>query len=412
MKNTEGPFVEFLKSRNYPYGFVPTTLDCYKTSTAQADHTHKVFYFIRPANRKNAPYVIFFNGGPGLAVSDMFEQYKYESFLPGYNVIFFDQRGNGLSFGPTNNNTDLRFFTSRHIAYDAEQIRKKVLGLDAKWIIFGQSFGGTVARKYLQFFPDGVSKAITHGSGQYDPVSVTVFTEKILMRNWEAYFKKYPEHFNLLERMKEALTENDFIQGEAYKLAGKDLIHLLAFYLTISSEKDVFAFFKELDVENLSDSYIQKITPLAKTIFRAGKVNRVVGFIDCTNGMTDEEINLLAYPQVLDSPWYNSKYPSKMAFDEAVVPTLEDFTEIEDLMKRHIFLADNPDLIKILENTSNHGFDFYVFGSEADPLAHEAVRQEELIVKKFGPSRIQYHYSTGHHREWLTNPELFKDILN
>ncbi|MGE3535716.1 MAG: alpha/beta hydrolase family protein, partial [Parachlamydiales bacterium] len=91
-------FLDFLKEKNYPFGFVSVELD--KTSLKPNTTTsRKVFYFLRPARRPQAPYIVFFNGGPGMAASEMFLNFNYEIFLPDYNVVFFDQRGNGLSFG-------------------------------------------------------------------------------------------------------------------------------------------------------------------------------------------------------------------------------------------------------------------------------------------------------------------------
>lgn len=409
------PFIDFLKKKKYPFGHISSKLEISPADVQYADEIssdRKVFYFVRPANRENAPHVVFFNGGPGMAASEMYARFNYEGFLPNYNVIFFDQRGTGLSFDASVDLADLKYFSARQIACDAELIRYEILGEGTKWIAFGQSYGGVVLRKYLELFPQSVVSAISHGSGIYDGVAVAVETEKGLMTRWKAFFENYPERSGVIEKLSAELSDLDEIRGEAFSLKGSQLVHLLAIFYTVLSDADMDKFLSSLDPKNLSKSYLEKINPIAQLVLGTGNLNRVIAFIDLLNGKTDEEVNALVIPAITGADWYTKKYPSKIGLEDAIVPVSKDFFEIETMFKNKAFLPDGSDMNAVSKHMTDHGFDFYIYGSEEDVLAFDSVKKEELLTSQLKNDRFKYRYSNGHHREWLTNPELFADILS
>lgn len=407
-------FVEFLKEKKYPYGHISTKLEI-SPADVHADKfssDRKVFYFVRPANRENAPYLVFFNGGPGMAASEMYTRFNYEGFLPNYNVVFFDQRGTGLSFDSASVAlSDLKYFSARQITCDAELIRQQVLGKDSKWIIFGQSYGGVILRKYLELFPQSVEVAISHGSGIYDGVAVAIETEKGLMNRWKVFFEKYPEGKRIIEKLSAELTDLDEIRGEAFSLKGSSLVHLLAIFYTVLSDADMDKFLNSLEMKSLTKSYLDKINPIARLVLGAGNLNRAVAFIDLLNGKTDEEMNALVAPSIVGADWYNKTFPSKMALEDSIVPISKDFFEMETLFKNRVFLPDSPDMNVVSKRIAEYEFVFYIYGSEEDVLAFDSVKKEELLVSQLKNDRFKYRYSSGHHREWLTNPELFTEAL-
>ena len=96
--------------------------------------------------------ILFIHGGPGL-VHNYFLPYT-ERLLPyGYQLIFYDQRGNGKSpsFSPDSIKLDL-------FVQDIESIRKK-LGVE-KLVLFGHSFGGYLAYLYALKYPEHVDAII------------------------------------------------------------------------------------------------------------------------------------------------------------------------------------------------------------------------------------------------------------
>lgn len=96
--------------------------------------------------------VLFIHGGPGL-VHNYFLPYM-ETLLPfGYQLIFYDQRGNGKSPAYDMESIKLDVFVQ-----DIESIREK-LGVD-KLVLFGHSFGGYLAYLYALKYPQHVDAII------------------------------------------------------------------------------------------------------------------------------------------------------------------------------------------------------------------------------------------------------------
>jgi len=96
--------------------------------------------------------ILFIHGGPGL-VHNYFLPYM-ERLLPyGYQLIFYDQRGNGKS--PANNLDSIKINV---FVQDIESIREK-LGVD-KLVLFGHSFGGYLAYLYALKYPEHVDAII------------------------------------------------------------------------------------------------------------------------------------------------------------------------------------------------------------------------------------------------------------
>ena len=98
--------------------------------------------------------VVVFHGGPGGGCSPAMRRY----FDPRhYRIILFDQRGCGRS-RPHASVTDN---TTWHLVSDIERIRT-MLGID-RWIVFGGSWGATLALIYAETHPDRVRALILRG---------------------------------------------------------------------------------------------------------------------------------------------------------------------------------------------------------------------------------------------------------
>jgi len=99
--------------------------------------------------------VIFLHGGPGGGC----KIYQRSFFHPQkYRAILFDQRGCGRSkpHGLLEENS------TQHLLADMELIRQR-LGVD-KWLLFGGSWGATLALLYAQTHPNRVSGMALRGS--------------------------------------------------------------------------------------------------------------------------------------------------------------------------------------------------------------------------------------------------------
>lgn len=101
-------------------------------------------YMEQSGNPQGAPVVVL-HGGPGGGASPMMRRF----FDPAhYRVILFDQRGCGRSRPHASVDAN----TTWHLIADIEHIRTAI-GVD-RWIVFGGSWGATLALAYAQTHPE------------------------------------------------------------------------------------------------------------------------------------------------------------------------------------------------------------------------------------------------------------------
>jgi proline iminopeptidase len=113
---------------------------------------HNIYY--EQCGNPNGKPAIFLHGGPGGGAGKLSRRF----FDPKkYRIILFDQRGCGKS----KPHTCLEDNTTWHLIEDIESIRKE---LDIKqWLVFGGSWGSTLALAYAQSHPDRVTELILRG---------------------------------------------------------------------------------------------------------------------------------------------------------------------------------------------------------------------------------------------------------
>ena len=126
-------------------------IDPFDTGFLMADE-HEIYY--EQCGNPNGKPAIFLHGGPGGGGSEEVRRF----FNPDkYRIIIFDQRGCGRSKPHaclTNN-------TTWHLVDDIENLRK-LLNID-KWLVFGGSWGSTLALAYSQSHPNSVTELILRG---------------------------------------------------------------------------------------------------------------------------------------------------------------------------------------------------------------------------------------------------------
>ena len=103
---------------------------------------------------KGAKPAVFLHGGPGGTISPKHRR-LFDPKL--YDVILFDQRGCGKSTP----NASLEANTTWHLVADIERLRE-MAGFD-KWLVFGGSWGSTLALAYSQTHPERVSELVVRG---------------------------------------------------------------------------------------------------------------------------------------------------------------------------------------------------------------------------------------------------------
>lgn len=104
---------------------------------------HNIWY-AQYGNPKGIP-IVFLHGGPGSGTSPKSMRYFDPKF---YRIILLDQRGSGRSkpFGETKENT------TTHLVNDIEVLRNH-LNVE-KWLLFGGSWGTTLALAYGEAYPN------------------------------------------------------------------------------------------------------------------------------------------------------------------------------------------------------------------------------------------------------------------
>lgn len=137
--------------QNSAYQLYPE-LDALTCHSIQVDSLHTVFYEIC-GNPEGVP-VVFLHGGPGSGCNPSQRRFFDPAY---YRIILIDQRGCGrsLPLGETRNNT------TQDLINDIDLIRTQ-LNID-KWLVFGGSWGSTLALAYAVQYPAHVHGLILRG---------------------------------------------------------------------------------------------------------------------------------------------------------------------------------------------------------------------------------------------------------
>lgn len=179
---------------------------------------------INNAKNKDAPYAVYFQGGPGFPAPRPTGKSGFiGELLKKHRVILLDQRGTGhstpalpqtLSKFPTPQAQAeyLTNFRADNIIRDAETIRHTLLGPDKKWLGAGQSYGGFCLLTYLSFHPEGLSGAIITGGVAGVLGTITdnyrLTYQKVLDKN-NAYYLRYPQDEQAITAIVNHLIDNE-----------------------------------------------------------------------------------------------------------------------------------------------------------------------------------------------------------
>ncbi len=128
------------------------TIEPYETGYLQVDALHSV-YWEQSGNPRGVP-VVFLHGGPGAGSSPTHRRFFDPTH---YRIVILDQRGAGRSI-PLG---EIRQNTTDHLVADLERLRTR-LGI-GRWIVFGGSWGSTLALAYAEAHPDRVLALILRG---------------------------------------------------------------------------------------------------------------------------------------------------------------------------------------------------------------------------------------------------------
>ncbi|HEY9696637.1 MAG TPA: prolyl aminopeptidase [Trichocoleus sp.] len=179
-------------------------IEPYQKGTIQVSELHQV-YFEQVGNPEGNP-IVFLHGGPGGGSDPLYRRY----FNPEqWRIILFDQRGCGRSTP----HAELRENTTWDLVNDIEKLRHH-LGID-RWVVFGGSWGSTLALAYSQTYPEACKGLILRGIFLLRNKELQWFYQEgasnIFPDFWEAYLKPIPlnERQDLIAAYYKRLTSSD-----------------------------------------------------------------------------------------------------------------------------------------------------------------------------------------------------------
>lgn len=179
-------------------------IEPYRTGFLKVSDLHTI-YFEESGNPNGKP-AVFFHGGPG-GGSDA----KQRTFFDPreYRILLWDQRGCGKSTPYA----CLEENTTWDLVADAEKLRAH-LGIE-RWLVFGGSWGSTLALAYAEKHPDRVTELVLRGIFLLRKMDIDWFYQRgasaIYPDAWEAYEKAIPveERHDYLSAYHKRLTSTD-----------------------------------------------------------------------------------------------------------------------------------------------------------------------------------------------------------
>lgn len=158
----------------------------YATSMLDVGDGHRI-YFERSGTPGTKP-AVFLHGGPGGGISPKHRRL----FNPDlYDLLLFDQRGCGQSTP----HASLEANTTWDLVADMERLREH-LGI-AQWLVFGGSWGSTLALAYVQTHPERVSELVLRGIFMASRAELDWYYQhgasRLFPDRWEAFLEPIPE---------------------------------------------------------------------------------------------------------------------------------------------------------------------------------------------------------------------------
>ena len=162
--------------------------------------------YVEECGNPKGQAVLFLHGGPGAGISTTHRRL----FDPKhFRIVLFDQRGAGKSLP----HAELRDNTTWDLVADIEKLRTH-LGVE-KWMVFGGSWGSTLALAYAEAHPSAVSHLVLRGIFMCRKSEIEWFYQKgahwIFPEVWEQYLAPIPleERGDLVSAFYKRLTSSD-----------------------------------------------------------------------------------------------------------------------------------------------------------------------------------------------------------
>jgi proline iminopeptidase len=165
---------------------------------------HEVYY--EQSGNPNGKPALFVHGGPG-GGGDVNARRFFDPDR--YRIVVFDQRGSGRS----QPHASLEANTTWHLVADMERLRGH-LGLQ-RWLVFGGSWGSTLALAYAETHPQSVSELVLRGIFLLRQLELTWFYQfgasLLFPDQWQRFLEPIPpaERHDLLGAFHRRLRSPD-----------------------------------------------------------------------------------------------------------------------------------------------------------------------------------------------------------
>jgi proline iminopeptidase len=161
-------------------------IEPFDTGRLRVSSVHELYY--EQSGNPNGKPAVFLHGGPGGGLVSDYRRY----FDPDvYRLVLFDQRGAGKSTP----HASLEDNTTWHLVEDIERLRQH-FGIE-RWLVFGGSWGSTLALAYAQTHPERVNALVLRGIFLCTPKEIAWFYQHganaIFPDTWEQYVGEIPE---------------------------------------------------------------------------------------------------------------------------------------------------------------------------------------------------------------------------
>lgn len=161
---------------------------------------------IEEHGKKGGLPALFLHGGPGAGC----EPYHARFFDPKvYHIILFDQRGCGKSTP----HADLTANTTWDLVSDIEKIRSQFN--IRKWLVFGGSWGSTLALVYAEKYPERIAALVLRGIFLCREQDIQWFYQfgasQLFPDYWQDFLSVIPDnkHHQMIQAYYEQLTHPD-----------------------------------------------------------------------------------------------------------------------------------------------------------------------------------------------------------
>jgi len=161
-------------------------LEPYASGRIVLDGTHAMHWEVC-GNPEGVP-IVFLHGGPGGGCLPHHRRYYDPAF---WKIVLFDQRGAGRS-SPI---AEIADNTTQHLIADLERLREH-LEVD-RWLLFGGSWGSTLALAYGQAYPRRVLGFVLRGIFLASETEIDWFMHgmrQVFPEAWRAFAEFLPAH--------------------------------------------------------------------------------------------------------------------------------------------------------------------------------------------------------------------------